>query len=80
MPPKKAAKKAGKRKDARSLMRQKLGKETADAMLNKIDSMARKKASPSAIEKAIEEDLSKHVQKVRKDHCIPIIYSVCPDN
>jgi hypothetical protein len=57
---------AAKKKDVRSWMRKQLGRETADAMLKKLDKMAKKKAPFKAIEEMIGEDLSKHFQKVRR--------------
>ncbi len=55
-----------KKKDVRSWMRKQLGRETADALLKKLDKMANKKAPFKAIDNMIAEDLSKHFQKVRK--------------
>ena len=72
------AKKRASKKDVRSLMRRKLGRETADAMLNKMDKMAKKRTPPSAIEKTVAEDLSKHVRKLTKELCIPIVYGLDP--
>ena len=57
---------ATKKKDVRSWMRKQLGRETADAMLKKLDKMAKKKAPFKAIETMIAADLSKHFQKVRR--------------
>ncbi|MGD0414224.1 MAG: hypothetical protein ABSA80_02615 [Terriglobales bacterium] len=61
---------ATKKKDVRSWMRKQLGRETADAMLKKLDKMANNEAPVKAIEKTIAEDLSKHFDKVKKylDH------------
>lgn len=69
--------KAVKKKDARSLMRKHLGKETADAMLNKLDKMAKRGAPASAIEKMTEEELSKHMKKVR-GKITPLIFFFAP--
>ena len=61
---------AAKKKDARSWMREQLGKKTADALLNKLNEMATKGTPNSVIEKMIAEDLSKHIQKVEHDKII----------
>jgi len=53
---------AGKR-DVRSLMRKQLGKDVADAMLNKVDKMVKRGATSAAIEKAFSEDLTAHIEK-----------------
>jgi hypothetical protein len=50
------------KKNARSLMRKELGKETADAMLNKLDKMAKKGLPASAIEKVLAEDLATYIE------------------
>ncbi len=52
-----------KTKDVRSIMRKQLGKEVADAMLNKVDKMVKGGASSSAIEKAFADDLTAHIEK-----------------
>ncbi len=55
MPTKKSVK---IKKDVRSQLRKKLGTKTANAMLKKIDEMARKGASARTIQKAIAKDLA----------------------
>lgn len=55
------------RKDVRSLIRKQLGRETADAMLKKVDAMAKKGVPSSDIEKAIAQDLAKVMAKVQKN-------------
>jgi hypothetical protein len=50
-----------RKKNVRSLLREQLGKEAADALLNKLDKMAKKGAPASAIEKTLEEELASHI-------------------
>ncbi len=49
--------------DVKSLLRKHLGKETADAILKKIDDMAKEKATAAQIEKAIMADISTEIEK-----------------
>ena len=53
--------------ELRALMRRQLGKVNADALLKKIDTMKRKGASASAVEKATKAFLAKHFQQARTD-------------
>jgi hypothetical protein len=53
-----------KKKDARSIMRQHLGKEVGDAMLSRVDDMLKRGASAEAIEKAFARDLTAHIEKL----------------
>ncbi|MFZ0915014.1 MAG: hypothetical protein WBQ76_13855 [Candidatus Korobacteraceae bacterium] len=55
---------ATRKKDVRSLLRKQLGKEAADALLNKLDKMAKKGAPASAIEKTLAEELALHIRAV----------------
>ena len=50
-------------RDIEKLLRENLGKEAADAMLDKIDKMARKGATATAMERAITADVQAHVEK-----------------
>ena len=51
-----------KRKDAQSYLRKQLGKESADAVLSKLDKMAKKGVSASAIEKLLAKQLEAHIR------------------
>lgn len=45
------------------LLRDNVGKEAADAILTKIDKMAKEGAKPAAIEKVIAADLQAHIEQ-----------------
>ncbi len=51
------------RNDARSLMRKELGKKTADALLAKLDRLAKAGASPTMIDKALSDELEAEIVK-----------------
>jgi hypothetical protein len=51
------------KQDVRTLLRKQLGKDVADAMLNKVDAMAKRGVSADKIEKAFVKDLNAHVEK-----------------
>ena len=53
---------AGKQ-NVRSVMRKHLGKQVADAMLNKVDKMVKRGATAAAIEKTFADDLTAHIEK-----------------
>jgi len=55
-----------KRKDVQKSLRELLGKETADAILQEVDKLAKEGAPLSAIEKAVLALLSKHIQNAGK--------------
>lgn len=54
---------AAKQQDVGALLTKQLGKEVGDALMAKMDEMARKGATPAAIEKAIAADLVAHIEK-----------------
>jgi len=49
--------------DIESLLTSNLGKEAADAVLAKIETMARAGATAAAIEKAVQTDLQAHIEQ-----------------
>jgi len=51
------------KRDVGSLMRRELGKRTADAMLNKLDKMAKRGVKPEKIETALCEDLADSITR-----------------
>ncbi len=58
------------RKDVRSYLCKQLGRETADAILHKIDKLVKQRATASVIQKTIAADLAEHVQKVCRYHML----------
>jgi hypothetical protein len=50
------------KRDVETLMSRYLGKATADAMLKKVDNMAREGATVAKIEEAIAVDLASHIE------------------
>jgi signal transduction histidine kinase len=54
-----------KKKDVRSLIRKRMGKEAGDALLQEIDGMLHQRAPASDIKKTIRKHLSKHMNEMR---------------
>lgn len=52
-----------KKQDLRTLLREQLGQKTADAMLTKVDRMAKQGISAAQIEKVFLTDLSRNLEK-----------------
>lgn len=52
-----------KKQDLRTLLSQQLGEKTADAMLAKVDRMAKQGVSAAQIEKVFLTELSRHLEK-----------------
>ena len=59
------------KKDSRSLMRKQLGRKTADALLNKLDKMAKQGVPSSTIERTLEEDLAASIGNDIKASIVP---------
>jgi hypothetical protein len=53
---------AGKQ-NVRTLLSKQLGKDVADALLNKVDALAKQGASPAKIEKVFLAELNAHLEK-----------------
>ncbi len=51
------------KKNARKLLTAHLGKDVADAVLAKIDTMVKEGASPAKIERAVQVDISNEIEK-----------------
>ena len=63
MPPKKTL----TRRDVRSVMRKHLGKESGDAILQKISKMQEKRASMTTIRQELKKQVRGELQKIEKD-------------
>ncbi len=66
------AKKSPRQKDVRSLLQKKLGKDTAKAILEKIEKMKKEEKSASAIRKTVLKDLSMRMDNAFGDIWIVI--------
>lgn len=66
------------KRDVKTLFRKNLGKETADAILKKIDTMVKKKATAAQIEKAIIADISAEIEKAVTSTVIAKIGPITP--
>jgi hypothetical protein len=52
------------KRDARSMLRKQLGKDAADAMLNKVDNLAKKGASAGEIERWLLDEIASKIETV----------------
>jgi len=72
MPPKKTL----TRRDVRSVMRKHLGKESGDAILQKISKMQEKRASMTTIRQELKKQVRGELEKMEKEllNCLAVIF------